>query len=47
MGTTGRPWLDLVLAIVGSGTGSFGLGMFVGYRYAKRKSHTRGRHELE
>jgi hypothetical protein len=44
--TTGRPWLDLVLAILGSGTGSFGLGFYVGYRYARRR-RTHGRHEAD
>lgn len=43
MNSTGRPWLDLVLAIVGSGTGSFGLGLYVGYRWGRRRVIT-GRH---
>jgi hypothetical protein len=42
--TSGRPWIDLLIAVLGSGVGSFGLGVIAGYRYAKRR-RTPGRHE--
>lgn len=42
MSPTGHPWLDLVLAVIGSGTGSFGLGFYVGYRWGRRRPP--GRH---
>jgi len=41
---TGHAWLDLLLAVVGSGVGSFGLGVYVGYRWAKRRRAPVGRH---
>lgn len=44
MNTTGRSWLDLALAVLGSGTGSFGLGFFVGFRWARRRPAIPGRH---